>query len=78
MRNLITDVPGVRVGNAQDARAATGVPVAVFEHSMVASVATLGSAPGSRAVALPEQEMMRGLIDAVVFSDGSRCGGARE
>ena len=28
MRNLITDVPGVRVGNAHDARAATGVTVA--------------------------------------------------
>ena len=49
MRNLITDVPGVLVGNAHDARAATGVTVAVFEQSVVASVATLGGAPGDRA-----------------------------
>ena len=45
MRNLITDVPGVLVGNAHTARAATGVTVAVFEQSTVASIATLGGAP---------------------------------
>jgi L-aminopeptidase/D-esterase-like protein len=50
VRNLITDVPGILVGNAHDARAATGVTVAVFEQSVVASVATLGGAPGDRAV----------------------------
>ena len=49
MRNLVTDVPGVTVGNAHDARAATGVTVAVFEDSVTASVATLGGAPGDRA-----------------------------
>ena len=49
MRNLITDVPGVKVGHAHDARAATGVTVAVFDRSCVASVATLGGAP--RAIA---------------------------
>jgi Peptidase family S58 len=68
VRNLITDVPGVLVGNAQDRRAATGVTVALFEQSTVASVATLGGAPGSRAVTLLEPEMTRGLIDAVVLS----------
>ena len=74
MRNLITDVPGVLVGNAQDVRAATGATVAVFESSIVASVATLGGAPGSRAVSLLEPEMTRGLIDAVVLSGGSLYG----
>jgi L-aminopeptidase/D-esterase-like protein len=56
VRNLITDVPGVLVGNAQDRRAATGVTVALFEQSTVASVATLGGAPGSRAVSLLERQ----------------------
>ncbi len=74
MRNLITDVPGVLVGNAQDWRAATGVTVALFEQSTVASIATLGGAPGSRAVTLLEPEMTRGLIDAVVLSGGSLFG----
>jgi D-aminopeptidase len=74
VRNLITDVPGVRVGNAHDARAATGVTVAVFDKSCVASVSTLGGAPGDRAVTLLEPEMTRGLIDAVVLSGGSLYG----
>jgi D-aminopeptidase len=74
VRNLITDVPGVLVGNAHDARAATGVTVAVFEQSIVASVATLGGAPGSRAVSGLEPEMTHDLIDAVVFSGGSLYG----
>ena len=74
MRNLITDVPGVLVGNAHDARAATGVTAIVFEQSCVASVATLGGAPGDRAVTLLEPEMTRGLIDSVVLSGGSLYG----
>ncbi len=74
MRNLITDVPGVLVGNAQDVRAATGVTVVMFEQSVTASVATLGGAPGSRAVTLLEPEMTRGAVDAVVLSGGSLYG----
>jgi D-aminopeptidase len=74
VRNLLTDVPGILVGNAEDARAATGVTVAVFEHSVVASVATLGGAPGSRAVSMLEPEMTHGLVDAVVLSGGSLFG----
>jgi L-aminopeptidase/D-esterase-like protein len=74
VKNLITDVPGILVGNAHDARVATGVTVAVFDESCVASVATLGGAPGDRAVTLLEPEMTRGLIDAVVLSGGSLYG----
>jgi D-aminopeptidase len=74
VRNLITDVPGLLVGNAHDARAATGVTVVVFEQSCVASVSTLGGAPGDRAVTLLEPEMTRGVIDAVVLSGGSLYG----
>jgi D-aminopeptidase len=74
VRNLITDVPGVKVGNAHEPRAATGVTVAVFDKSCVASVATLGGAPGDRAATLLEPEMTRGVIDAVVLSGGSLYG----
>jgi len=73
VRNLITDVPGVRVGNAQDRRVATGVTVAMFERSVAAGVITLGGAPGSRAVTLLEPEM-GGLVDAIVLSGGSIYG----
>jgi L-aminopeptidase/D-esterase-like protein len=74
VRNLITDVPGILVGNAHDARAATGATVALFEHSTVASASTLGGAPGDRNVTMLEPEMTRGMVDAVVLSGGSVFG----
>jgi L-aminopeptidase/D-esterase-like protein len=74
MRNLITDVPGVLVGNAQDMRAATGATVAIFEQGAVASVSTLGGAPGDRMGTSLEPEMVGQMIDAVVLSGGSVYG----
>ncbi|HEU4519464.1 MAG TPA: P1 family peptidase, partial [Microvirga sp.] len=47
-RNLVTDVAGVLVGNAEDAGLASGVTVALFEEPAVASCAVLGGAPGTR------------------------------
>ncbi|TAJ91286.1 MAG: peptidase S58 family protein [Reyranella sp.] len=74
MRNLITDVPGVLVGNAQDMRAATGATVAIFDQGAVASIATLGGAPGDRMGTSLEPEMVGQAIDAVVLSGGSVYG----
>jgi L-aminopeptidase/D-esterase-like protein len=73
VKNLITDVPGVLVGNADDARAATGATVVVFEESVPASGVTTGGAPGDRNGTLLEPEM-RALVDAVVLSGGSVYG----
>ena len=42
MRNLITDVPGVLVGNADDAKLASGVTAIVFEEPAVAGVDVRG------------------------------------
>jgi D-aminopeptidase len=74
VRNLITDVPGVLVGNAHDARAATGATVAMFDHSTTVGAITLGGAPADRNVTMLEPEMTRGLVDAVVLSGGSVFG----
>jgi L-aminopeptidase/D-esterase-like protein len=74
MRNLITDVRGILVGNAQDEAAATGVTVALFERSTVASVAILGGAPGTRDTALLEPEMTNRGVDAITLSGGSVWG----
>src|SRR5689334_21741261 len=73
-RNLITDVPGVLVGNAEDERGASGVTVALFEEPTVASVAIHGGAPGVRETALLEPDMTVEKIDAVVLSGGSAYG----
>ena len=74
MRNLITDVRGLLVGQAHDAEAATGVTVALFERPTIASIAVLGGAPGTRDTALLEPEMTVEHVDAIVLSGGSAWG----
>jgi L-aminopeptidase/D-esterase-like protein len=74
MRNLITDVRGVLVGNAEDAVAATGVTVALFERPSIASVAVLGGAPGTRDTTLLEPGMTVEHVDGIVLSGGSAWG----
>ena len=74
MRNLITDVPGVRVGNAHDPRLASGVTAILFDRPAVASVAVHGGAPGSVDTALLEPEMTVSEVDAIVLSGGSAFG----
>ena len=72
--NLITDVAGVRVGNAEDARVATGVTSIVFDTANVASGVTRGGAPGTRDTTLLDPEMTVSGIDAVLLSGGSLFG----
>jgi len=74
MRNLITDVPGVLVGNAADADIATGVTALLFDAPAVASVAVSGGAPGLRDAHLLEADMTVERVDALVLSGGSVYG----
>src|SRR5262252_1524845 len=73
-RNLITDVAGVVVGHADDARLASGVTVIVFEEPAVAAVDVRGGAPGTRETDLLEPHRTAERIDAVVLSGGSAFG----
>jgi D-aminopeptidase len=72
--NLITDVDGVRVGSADDARFATGVTVVLFDEPAVASIAVNGGAPALRDTALLEPEMTVERVDGFVLSGGSAFG----
>lgn len=74
MRNLITDVPGLRVGQAQDARLASGVTAVVFDAPTVASIAIHGGGPGVRDAALLEPEMTVETVNALILSGGSAFG----
>ena len=74
MNNTITDVQGILIGQAHDARIATGVTVAIFDRPAFASVAILGGAPGVRDTALLEPEMTVEAVDAIVLSGGSAFG----
>lgn len=74
MRNLITDVPGLLVGNSEDAKIATGVTALLFDAPAVASVAVSGGAPGLRDAALLEADMTVARVDALALSGGSVYG----
>ncbi|MEZ5870279.1 MAG: P1 family peptidase [Nitratireductor sp.] len=73
-RNLITDVPGIRVGNAQDRTIGTGATVIFPETSLVCAIDERGGAPGTQQVSLHAPEAVRGNADAIVFSGGSLYG----
>jgi L-aminopeptidase/D-esterase-like protein len=73
-RNLITDVAGVLVGNADDGRLASGVTAIVFEEPAVAAVDVRGGAPGTRETDLLDAHRTVERIDAVVLSGGSAFG----
>ena len=48
MHDSITDVPGIKVGHAQDAEAATGCTVILFEDGAVTGADVRGGGPGTR------------------------------
>jgi D-aminopeptidase len=73
-RNLITDVAGVRVGHAEDVRAATGVTAIVFDEPAVASIDLRGGGPGTRETDLLEPSMTVERIDGLALSGGSAFG----
>lgn len=73
-RNLITDVPGIRVGQAEDRAAVTGTTVVLAEEPAVASVDVRGGAPGTRETELLAADALVDRIDAVVLSGGSAFG----
>ncbi|HXF54032.1 MAG TPA: P1 family peptidase [Hyphomicrobiaceae bacterium] len=74
MENLITDVAGLRVGNAHDAVLMSGVTVLVCDEPAVASAAVLGGAPAGRDLGCLEPEATVERIDAIVLSGGSGFG----
>ena len=49
-RNTITDVPGFKVGQTEDAKVRTGVSVIVPDAPAIAAVAVSGGGPGTRLV----------------------------
>jgi D-aminopeptidase len=73
-RNLITDVSGLCVGNADDPHLRSGVTVLTAATPFVASVAVLGGAPGTRETDLLAPGNLVEAVDALVLSGGSALG----
>lgn len=73
-RNLISDVPGLRVGNAEDGRLRSGTSVLIGERAFVAAVAVMGGAPGTRETDLLAPDKTVQEVEAIVLSGGSVYG----
>jgi D-aminopeptidase len=73
-RNLLTDIAGITVGHADDARLASGVTAILFDAPTVASVDVRGGGPGSRETDLLDPARTVERIDAIVLSGGSAFG----
>lgn len=73
-RNLITDVAGLRVGNASSEALRSGVTVLVPDEPAVASCFVLGGAPGTRDTELLAPLNTVAAVDALVLSGGSAFG----
>jgi L-aminopeptidase/D-esterase-like protein len=70
----ITDIPGLRLGNAQDLDGATGCTVILFEQGAVAGVDVRGGAPGTRETDLLRPENLVERIHGVLLAGGSAFG----
>jgi L-aminopeptidase/D-esterase-like protein len=72
--NLITDVPGLKVGQADDAAVRTGVTVLLPDLRAVCACDVRGGAPGTRETDALAPENLVEAVDAVVLSGGSVYG----
>ncbi len=73
-RNSITDVTGLRVGNAQDDALKSGTTVLVGDVPFTTSVHVMGGAPGTRETDLLAPDKSVPAVDALVLSGGSAFG----
>jgi D-aminopeptidase len=73
-KNLITDVTGLKVGNADDHRLKSGVTVLTADQPFTAGVSIMGGAPGTRDIALLDPDKWVREVDAIVLSGGSAFG----
>ena len=73
-RNLITDVAGLRVGNAHDPAVRSGVTVLTADRPFVAAIHVMGGAPGTRETDLLAPYRLVQEVDALFLSGGSAFG----
>ncbi len=70
----ITDVPGVKVGQAQDEETRTGLTVILVPEGAVAGVDVRGAAPGTRETDLLDPANLVQMVNAIALCGGSAFG----
>lgn len=73
-KNLITDIAGLRVGNAQDDTLKSGATVLTADKPFTASVHVMGGAPGSRETDLLAPDKSIASVEALTLAGGSAYG----
>ncbi|MFV0244601.1 MAG: P1 family peptidase [Qingshengfaniella sp.] len=72
--NLITDVAGLRVGNAEDKALRSGVTLLTADRPFTAAVHVMGGAPGTTETDLLAPDKLVQQVDALVLAGGSAFG----
>lgn len=70
----VTEIEGLRIGNAQDREAKTGVTVLLFDHGAKVGADISGGGPASRETPLTMPVTADNPVNAVVLSGGSAYG----
>ena len=73
-KNSLTDVAGLKVGNAEDRAVITGVTAIVCDTPAVCAAAVAGGGPGTRETDLLSAGTLVEAVDAIVLSGGSSYG----
>jgi len=73
-KNLITDIAGLKVGNAHDAHYSTGATVLLPDSPVVAAADVRGGAPGTRDISALDPACVVDAVDGIVLSGGSVFG----
>jgi L-aminopeptidase/D-esterase-like protein len=74
LTNAITDIPGIKVGHAQDEEALTGCTVVLCEKGAIGGVDQRGGAPGTRETDAMHPMHLVNEVHAVVLAGGSAFG----
>ena len=74
LKDAITDIPGLRVGHAQDEEALTGCTVILCEDGAIGGVDQRGGAPGTRETDAMHPMHLVNEVHAVVLAGGSAFG----
>ena len=73
-QNLITDVPGIKVGNSYDETIRTGVTVIIPDEPAIASADIRGGGPGTRETEALNSDCLVDVVHGIVLSGGSAYG----
>jgi L-aminopeptidase/D-esterase-like protein len=74
LKNLLTDIAGVRVGHADDAALGSGVTAVIFDTPATASMDVRGGGPGTREGSLLDPVATVEQIHGIALSGGSAFG----